>query len=361
MGRIELVGVTKRFGTAEVIPELSLEIEPGEFAVLLGPSGCGKSTLLRMMAGLEALTAGEIHIGGRRVDGLPPGQRGVAMVFQSYALYPHMSVADNLAFGLRNIGMAKEEIATRTREAARILEIEHLLERKPMQLSGGQRQRVAIGRAIVKEPQAFLFDEPLSNLDAALRARTRVEIARLHQRMGSTMIFVTHDQVEAMTMATRIVVLNKGRIEQIGSPLEIYRRPATRFVAGFIGTPGMNFLPVDMAEGAGGHAEVVLPGGTRLATGIPSRNLPSNAGSLTLGVRPEAVRVNPDGPVKAEVEFVEHLGDRTHLHVALPGGAQLVVEDAGESVVRAGEHIALTADGARLHLFDAADRAYSAA
>jgi len=243
-GRGRLAGlvlrnVSKRFGPVEVINDLSLDIEEGEFAVFLGPSGCGKSTLLRMVAGLESLSAGEIHLGQRRIDGLAPGERGVAMVFQHYALYPHMTVRQNMGFGLRNVGVAAAEIAAKIAQAAALLEIGHLLDRKPGQLSGGQRQRVAIGRAIVKQPEAFLFDEPLSNLDAALRARTRVELARLHQQVRSTMVFVTHDQMEAMTLATRIVVMNAGRVEQVGTPIEIYRRPGTRFVAGFIGTPAM--------------------------------------------------------------------------------------------------------------------------
>jgi multiple sugar transport system ATP-binding protein len=236
---LSLRHVAKRFGSVEVINDLTVDIAAGEFAVILGPSGCGKSTLLRMIAGLEDLTSGEIHLDERRIDRVPPGDRGVAMVFQHYALYPHMTVRENMAFGLRNIGTPRGEITTKIATAARMLEIDHLLDRKPGQLSGGQRQRVAIGRAIVKQPGVFLFDEPLSNLDAALRSRTRVELARLHQRMSATMVFVTHDQVEAMTMATRIVIMNHGRIEQIGSPTEIYERPETRFVAGFIGTPAI--------------------------------------------------------------------------------------------------------------------------
>jgi len=243
MEGIELIGISKRFGSVEVIANLDLQITAGEFLVVLGPSGCGKSTLLRMIAGLEPVTAGQVRISGRDVTQLAPGARGVAMVFQHYALYPHMTVYDNLAFGMRNIGVPKGEIDRRIQEAARVLELEPYLARKPGQLSGGQRQRVAIGRAVVKEPVAFLFDEPLSNLDAGLRARTRVELARLHHRLKTTMVFVTHDQAEAMTLATRLAVMNRGRIEQIGSPMDIYRRPATRFVAGFIGTPGHELSP----------------------------------------------------------------------------------------------------------------------
>ena len=237
MAGVTLTEVSKTFGGVAVIQGLSLDIAPRELVVFLGPSGCGKSTLLRMIAGLETVDGGEIHIGERRVDHLPPGERGVAMVFQHYALYPHMTIRDNMAFGLRNIGTAADEIATRVEAAAKSLEIGHLLDRKPGQLSGGQRQRVAIARAIVKQPELFLFDEPLSNLDAALRVRTRLELAQLHQRLGTTMIFVTHDQVEAMTLADRIVVLNDCRIEQVGTPMDIYLCPATKFVATFVGSP----------------------------------------------------------------------------------------------------------------------------
>ncbi|MCW5722876.1 MAG: ATP-binding cassette domain-containing protein, partial [Devosia sp.] len=239
MADIVLDEVSKSYGGVNVLENVSMHIRSGEFIVFLGPSGCGKSTLLRMIAGLEAVNSGQIHIGDKRVDQLPPNQRGVAMVFQNYALYPHMSVRDNMSFGLQNIGTAKAEIARRVEDAARMLEIGALLERRPSQLSGGQRQRVAIGRAIVREPKAFLLDEPLSNLDAGLRVRTRVELAQLHRRIGTTMIFVTHDQTEAMTLASRIVVMNNRRIEQIGTPMEVYSRPATRFVAAFVGSPAM--------------------------------------------------------------------------------------------------------------------------
>ena len=247
MAEISLDRVWKRFGSVEVISDISLKIASGELVVFLGPSGSGKTTLLRMIAGLETIDEGSLTIGGVRSERLPPGQRNLAMVFQNYALYPHMTVAENMAFGLRNIGVKSDVIQTRIAEASRMLEMEALLRRRPSQLSGGQRQRVAIGRAIVKEPKAFLFDEPLSNLDASLRARTRVELAELHQRLRSTMIYVTHDQVEAMTLADRIVILNNCRIEQVGTPTEIYQRPATRFVAGFVGSPAMNFLPATLS------------------------------------------------------------------------------------------------------------------
>ncbi len=286
MSSIEIDRVSKRFGSVEVISELSLHIESGEFIAFLGASGCGKTTLLRMIAGLETINSGEIRIGGERVDHLPPGARGVAMVFQHYALYPHMTIYENMAFGLKNIGVAAAAIDQRVRQAAKILEIEPLLMRKPGQLSGGQRQRVAIGRALVKDPKAFLFDEPLSNLDAALRVRTRVELARLHQQTRATTIFVTHDQVEAMTMAGRIVVMNARKVEQIGTPMEIYGRPATEFVARFVGSPPMNFLPVRRSPGRadfGGRCSR-LPSGVELQTQHRARRpLPSGEAYLRLG------------------------------------------------------------------------------
>ena len=337
--------------------DLSLEIEAGEFAVFLGPSGCGKSTLLRMVAGLEGLSGGEIHLDGRRIDTLPPGDRGVAMVFQHYALYPHMTVRDNMAFGLRNAGVARAEIEAKIGEAARLLEIGALLDRKPGQLSGGQRQRVAIGRAIVKQPTAFLFDEPLSNLDAALRSRTRVELARLHQAMRTTMVFVTHDQMEAMTLATRIVVLNEGRIEQVGTPSEIYGRPRTRFVAGFIGSPAMNFLAVDWVEEAGGHAVAVLGNGSRVGTGIPAGSLPGPG--LTLGIRAEHIHAAPDDRgTPAVIDVLERLGDRTLVYARDAGGQMLVYDEPGDARVAIGDPVRVMIDGGAAHLFDPAGRAY---
>ncbi|WP_244617268.1 ABC transporter ATP-binding protein [Pleomorphomonas diazotrophica] len=357
MSSIELDSVSKRFGSVEVISELSLTIHSGEFIAFLGPSGCGKSTLLRMIAGLESVDGGEIRIGGERVDRLPPGARGVAMVFQHYALYPHMTVFDNLAFGLRNIGTAEDEIARRIEEAARILEISHLLKRKPGQLSGGQRQRVAIGRALVKDPKAYLFDEPLSNLDAALRVRTRVELARLHQQTRATTIFVTHDQVEAMTLASRIVVMNARKVEQVGTPMEIYGRPATEFVARFVGSPAMNFLPVQVND-RGGLASAVLGDGSIIDTHVPVAALPG--GDLRVGVRAEAIRVRPDGALPGKVEVVERLGDRTHLHIRLMDGSTLVAEDTGISQVQPGDAVRLAVEGATAHLFDAGGLAYHA-
>jgi len=356
---IQLAGVAKRFGSVEVIANLDLEIAAGEFLVVLGPSGCGKSTLLRMIAGLESVTAGVVRIAGRDVTQLAPGARGVAMVFQHYALYPHMTVYDNLAFGMRNIGVPRAEIDRRIGEATRILELEAYLKRKPAQLSGGQRQRVAIGRALVKEPVAFLFDEPLSNLDAALRARTRVELARLHHRLKTTMVFVTHDQAEAMTLATRLAVMNRGRIEQIGSPMEIYRRPATRFVAGFIGTPAMNFLPVDRLPAVDGKAVVKLRDGTVLATAIDDADATAT-GELTLGVRAEAVTVDGAPQARGRAEVIERLGDRTLAHVVLADGSIVVAQAHRDSVVAVGEDVGLAFETAALQLFDAAGKAHHA-
>jgi multiple sugar transport system ATP-binding protein len=356
---IELVGVSKRFGSVEVIANLDLQIEAGEFLVVLGPSGCGKSTLLRMIAGLESVTAGKVHISGRDVTQLAPGARGVAMVFQHYALYPHMTVYDNLAFGMRNVGVPKDEIDRRIQDAVRVLELEPYLARRPAQLSGGQRQRVAIGRALVKEPVAFLFDEPLSNLDAGLRARTRVELARLHHRLKTTMVFVTHDQAEAMTLATRLAVMNRGRIEQIGSPMEIYRRPATRFVASFIGTPAMNFLSVDRLPAVNGDAVVKLRDGTVLTTAIRDDDLGS-ADQLTLGVRAESVSLDGTVQARGRTDVIERLGDRTLAHLVLADGSNLVAQAHRESKVAVGEDVGISFETASLQLFDGAGKAYHA-
>jgi multiple sugar transport system ATP-binding protein len=358
MHGIEWVNVSKRFGATAVIPDFSLRIAPGEFVALLGPSGCGKSTLLRMLAGLEPVSGGSIRIGDREVTQLPPGQRGVAMVFQQYALYPHMSVRDNMAFGLRNIGMPAAQIGQRVDAAAKMLELGSLLERRPSQLSGGQRQRVAIGRALVKEPSAFLLDEPMSNLDAALRTRTRVELARLHKQLRTTMLLVTHDQVEAMTLADRIVVMNQGRIEQVATPMAAYDRPATRFVAGFVGSPAMNFLPVGRQTDDAGGAVVQLPGGALLSTGVPLEAAASEG--LTLGVRPEALQVQADGPLPGTVEVIERLGDRTLLHVQLPDGTLVVADGRGQPEPPIGATVRLGFALAKLHLFDAQGRAHRA-
>ncbi|MDP8997841.1 MAG: sn-glycerol-3-phosphate ABC transporter ATP-binding protein UgpC, partial [Pseudomonadota bacterium] len=307
MADIKLSNVSKTFGKVSVIEDLNLTIHSGEFLVLLGPSGSGKTTILRMIAGLETIDQGTLEVGGLRCESLPPGQRQVAMVFQNYALYPHMSVSGNMAFGLENIGLGKAEIATRIAAAAKLLEMTSLLERYPSQLSGGQRQRVAIGRAIVKQPKAFLFDEPLSNLDAALRVRTRVELAQLHQRLKSTVVYVTHDQTEAMTLADRVVVLNNRHVEQIGTPMEIYHRPATRFVASFVGSPAMNFIQVKTAV-KNKKIGVVAPSGKWIALASAS----ISTGDVELGIRPESISiVERDADATGQVKIIERLGERT--------------------------------------------------
>lgn len=356
---IEIDNVTKRYGALTVLEEISLSIEAGEFVVFLGPSGCGKSTLLRMIAGLEDVTGGTISVAGQRVDTLPPGKRGVAMVFQSYALYPHMTVKQNMSFGLENIGMAMDEIERRVLAAAETLEIGHLLDRKPQKLSGGQRQRVAIGRAIVKEPKAFLFDEPLSNLDAALRGRTRLELAQLHHRLGATMIFVTHDQIEAMTLADRIVIMNARKIEQIGTPMDVYQRPASKFVAGFIGSPAMNFLDVKDWTREAQALAVTTAGLGRVTTHftIPAGASPQGA---TLGIRAEDINLVTDGSggVSLTAEVVERLGDRTLVYGVFDDGSKFVVEADGRSLIKPGDRLAISADPHAFHLFGADGRAF---
>ena len=360
MADIVLNEVSKSFGAVSVLDKVSMHIKSGEFIVFLGPSGCGKSTLLRMIAGLEQVSEGEIFIGDRRVDQLPPNERGVSMVFQNYALYPHMSVRDNMSFGLQNVGTPKDEIARRVDEAARMLEIGQLLDRKPAQLSGGQRQRVAIGRAIVREPVAFLLDEPLSNLDAGLRVRTRVELAQLHHRIGTTMIFVTHDQTEAMTLASRIVVMNNRRIEQIGKPMEIYSRPASRFVAAFVGSPAMNFLPVTGVSDAGGFAAISFAGQGPVTTTVPFTDIPKD--KLTFGIRAEAARISREGQgVTGVVDVVERLGERTLVYVSRPDGTPLIAEDEGVSAVEPGQTVHIAIDGGAGIIFDEPGKAYHAA
>ncbi len=356
MAEIRIESVSKSFGVVSVFNDVSLTINSGELIVFLGPSGSGKSTLLRMIAGLETIDGGALSIDGVRCEHLAPGQRHVAMVFQNYALYPHMTVRENMAFGLHNIGLPREDTEARVKDAARILEITELLERRPSQLSGGQRQRVAIGRAIVKEPKAFLFDEPLSNLDAALRVRTRVELAELHQRLNSTMIYVTHDQTEAMTLADRIVVLNQCKIEQIGTPMEVYLKPASRFVAGFVGSPGMNFLSADVTGDGGLKARL----GDGYAFDISSTGLAP--GAYELGIRPEAVRVSGEGHseplARAKAGVVERLGERTLVHCMLEDGSELIAQDEGRSAVRSGDTVNLRFDPSALHIFDTEGRAY---
>lgn len=349
MAQLSLSHVGKSYGAVEIIKDLNLEIHDGEFLVLVGPSGCGKSTLLRMIAGLEEITDGTISIGGRVVNDLPASKRELSMVFQSYALYPHMNVRKNLAFGLQNQSMARAEIDRRVADAARILQIEKLLDRKPRQLSGGQKQRVAIGRAIVREPQLFLFDEPLSNLDAELRVQMRVELAALYARLKTTMIYVTHDQVEAMTLASRIVVLRAGRIEQVGTPEELYARPANLFVAGFIGSPRINVL----VGTRGAEGQITIPGVPAFA--LPRLTHPDRDFSLCL--RPEAVRL--DGgeiQTQATVRHVEYLGSQTLVHLELDGGAPVLVQVAGKQSHKPGSSLTIGFDRPDLHVFDAAGK-----
>ena len=362
MADIRLSHVSKRFGSVRVLEDVSLQISSGEFIVFLGPSGCGKSTLLRMIAGLEQNDEGEIWIADRRVDQLPPNEREVAMVFQNYALYPHMSVRQNMSFGLENIRVPRPEIDRRVGSAAKVLELDHLLDRKPAQLSGGQRQRVAIGRAIVREPKAFLLDEPLSNLDAGLRVRTRLELAQLHQRMKATMIFVTHDQTEAMTLADRIVVMNNRKIEQIGSPMEIYTRPASKFVAAFVGSPGMNFMPVSTIEDVGGRAAVTLGDRSRIQTAIPTATLPAGQ-PMTLGVRAESIELahGGAGDIRGVADVIERLGERTLVYTRLSDNSTLVGEDEGISELSAGAPVSFTVDGETGILFDEQGGAYHGA
>jgi sn-glycerol 3-phosphate transport system ATP-binding protein len=349
MASVNLRGVRKSYDGVEVVHGVDCEIGDGEFIVVLGPSGCGKSTLLRMIAGLETITQGEVAIGGRVVNALEPKDRDIAMVFQNYALYPHMSVYDNMAYGLRIRGMPKAEIEARVQKAAKVLELDGFLQRKPRQLSGGQRQRVAMGRAIVREPAVFLFDEPLSNLDAKLRVQMRIEIKHLHRDIGTTSVYVTHDQVEAMTLGDRLIVMNAGRAEQIGGPLEVYERPATTFVAGFIGSPAMNMLPARLA----GDASGVELDGVRLPVSIP---IGPAGREVTLGIRPEHVGLGQGraDAVPFKVDFVEALGADTLAHGLLgEGRLQLTVRLPGSVRVAAGDALSLVVPPERLHLFDA--------
>ncbi len=341
MATLELKGVEKFFGKTQVIHDMNLSVDDGELVVFVGPSGCGKSTLLRMIAGLETLSSGEIHIDGQRVDYQPPSNRGIAMVFQSYALYPHKDVRGNLGFSLKHDKVEKSEIDRRVNIAADILGLQDMMTRKPRELSGGQRQRVAIGRAIVREPKVFLFDEPLSNLDAALRVHMRVEILKLHQRLQNTMIYVTHDQVEAMTLADRIVVFRAGRVEQIGTPLELYRTPANKFVAGFIGSPAMNFLDAECRDGT-----VLLHDQTVCESS-------QGNGALTLGVRPEHLQVDENGPFKGTVQVFEHLGGEAFVHLTLADDQLMVAKLDGEHLFRPGDTCVLGIAPEKCHLFDA--------
>ncbi len=345
MSGVTLQNVIKRYGDAQVIHGVDLEVEDGEFCVFVGPSGCGKSTLLRMIAGLEETTDGKIVIGKRDVTQLDPAERGIAMVFQTYALYPHMSVAQNMGFGLKMTGHPKTEIDRKVREAARILRLEEYLERKPKALSGGQRQRVAIGRAITRGPDVFLFDEPLSNLDAELRVEMRVEIARLHKEIGATMIYVTHDQVEAMTMADKIVVLRAGRIEQVGQPLDLYHDPDNRFVAGFIGSPSMNFFKGVVRDGA------VAVAGLGPAPLRPAVTLPPEGRDVIVGLRPRHVHPDPSGDTHS-IELTESLGGVSYLHLQCPGGERVICEIHDDALLPPGRQVGLTIRPEDILLFD---------
>ena len=326
---VRLRGIKKSYGKVDVIHGIDLDIEPGEFVVFVGPSGCGKTTLLRMIAGLEEITAGDLNITGERVNDLPPSQRGVAMVFQSYALYPHKTVYDNMAFGLKIAKVPKPEIERRVNEASEVLQITDYLKRLPKALSGGQRQRVAIGRAIVRDPKVFLFDEPLSNLDAALRTKMRVELKTLHRRLGATMIYVTHDQVEAMTLADKIVVLNKGRVEQVGHPLDLYNKPASLFVAGFIGSPQMNFIGGDFA---------------------------ASHKATTVGLRPEHLTVDPNGEIKGTLKHAEKLGNETFAYVTAGALGEITARVDGTLAKESGDPITLGFAPEHLYRFDSAGK-----
>ena len=362
MAHVQLVKVQKSYGDIQILKDIDLEIRDGEFMVFVGPSGSGKSTLLRTIAGLEDITGGALSIGGKVVNDVPPAERGIAMVFQSYALYPHMNLYDNMAFGLKIAKIDKDEIHRLVHQAAKILNIEHLLDRKPKALSGGQRQRVAIGRAIVRKPEVFLFDEPLSNLDAALRVRMRYEFAKLHEDLKTTMIYVTHDQVEAMTLADRIVVLAAGRIEQVGSPLELYEHPDNLFVAGFIGSPKMNFLAGAIVSADAGAAVVQLESGAQIRCEVDAAGA-RPGDKVTLGIRPEhfeAVAAGQAGNVIATtVTFVESLGSTTHAYCDYPGVAEtLVCELDGATRLRNGAALALEIPASRTYLFDAGGKAF---
>jgi len=360
MANLSLRGIRKAFGEVEVLKGVDLDIEDGEFIVFVGPSGCGKSTLLRSIAGLEELSGGQVMIAGQVVNDLSPSDRGIAMVFQSYALYPHMSAYENMAFGLKLAKTDKAEIDRRVRAAAEALSMTDYLDRKPKAMSGGQRQRVAIGRAIVREPEVFLFDEPLSNLDAALRVRMRYEFARLHGELKTTMIYVTHDQVEAMTLADRIVVLNSGRIEQVGAPMRLYESPANLFVAGFIGSPKMNLIPGEVVGVEAGAVTVRTGAGDRVRVAVVAGEARVGE-AVTLGIRPEHLSLEPTGDaIEAEVVFAETLGATTMAHLTYVGlGETLSVQLPGEVRTKAGERLRLHIPAAKAHLFDRAGLAFS--
>ena len=357
MANVQLHGVRKSFGDVNIIKGVDLEIADSEFCVFVGPSGCGKSTLLRMIAGLEDITAGNIEIGGKSMTNVQPADRGVAMVFQSYALYPHMTVRDNIGFGLRMTGHDKADIEKRTKRAADMLQLGALMDRKPSQLSGGQRQRVAIGRSIVREPDVFLFDEPLSNLDASLRVQMRIEIGKLHQDLKATMIYVTHDQVEAMTMADKIVVLNTGLVEQVGSPLELYHRPRNTFVAGFIGSPKMNFIKTTASPAASGMVKVALPGGISISLRAGGAKIAKDQ-NVTLGVRPEHLITGGGAAstIAGKVRLAEYLGSESMFYVSLVDGTDLSVKADGLAKAAPGSNLQIGLNAASCHLFDEAGK-----
>ena len=361
MAALQIKNIVKHYDNGvPVIKGIDLDIADGEFVVFVGPSGCGKSTLLRMIAGLEQITGGELHIDGKLANNVPPAERGLAMVFQSYALYPHMSVYENMGFALKLAGKKRAEIDAAVQKAAQILQIEHLLQRKPKDLSGGQRQRVAIGRAIVRKPSVFLFDEPLSNLDASLRVQMRVELSRLHQELKTTMIYVTHDQVEAMTLGDRIVVFNGGHIEQVGTPLELYNRPGNMFVAGFLGSPKMNFLAAEVVSSNAEQAELKLAGGTVLRAQADASTLAAGS-AATLGVRAEHVSMGAAGApnsVPATVGHVEHLGDVSVVYAQVEGVSEmLAVKAAGGTTFKAGDTVAIVLPPEHCHVFDGTGKA----
>ena len=351
MATVQLKQVRKSYDTTEIIKGVDLTINDQELVVFVGPSGCGKSTLLRLIAGLEEITSGDLLIDGERVNNVAPAKRGLALVFQSYALYPHMSVAENMAFSLKLAGVSKAERQKKVMEAAHILNLETYLDRKPKDLSGGQRQRVAIGRAIVRNPKVFLFDEPLSNLDAALRVRMRLELTKLHKQLSATMIYVTHDQVEAMTMADKIVVMQAGVIEQVGSPMELYRSPRNQFVAGFIGSPRMNFLPVVVKETSPTGVTVALPDGTIFHVPVDSQWTELGE-KMTFGVRPEHLTLVSEGGLPAQIQVVEHLGGESYLHVQIASGETLVVKVDGETEANPNQQIQLKMNEKFMYLFD---------
>ncbi len=350
--KLKLANINKQLGGTRILRDVSLEIAAGEFVVFVGPSGCGKSTLLRLIAGLDSICAGDLLIDGRRVNDLEPRERGVGMVFQSYALYPHMSVYDNISFGLKLAKTEKSSLRERVLKTAQILQLDKLLQRKPRELSGGQRQRVAMGRAMAREPDILLFDEPLSNLDASLRVQMRNEIARLHKRLGSTMIYVTHDKVEAMTLADKIVVLNGCQVEQVGSPRELYERPASLFVAGFLGSPRMNFLPVSL-QAPGRNSLIDIPALGMKSLPLDSSNLTEDA-QLTLGVRPEHITLNAaNNGVGVTVTGIEYLGSEVYVHLATGASEPLICRCDAKAGWQVGDQVALQFDDSNLHLFDA--------